>query len=299
MKLIRQSVEGIHQSRGFGGILKQIEAAGRTCYKSEDLITEGSAEKFVGMLRTHEHGSVLEHGTIYLKIPIPNDQKEIDGGGESGKSIGTPHKTHDFYTHNKYSVVYGSKLRDFWYVITNYRVLVESGREDDLQFLCDPAAGEIPARCRRYSLRAVCSRAIANELVRHRVFSFSQESTRYCNYSKNKFGNEITFVYPSGFGDHDDAGEAYQVGLSNAEMSYMELLKTYSFPPERARDVLPLATKTELVMTGSLGDWEHFLTLRLSPRAHPDMRELARLMRDALNELLVQDGYVIRVGSLG
>lgn len=173
MKLINSSVTIIPQEPGLLGVYKQIELAGRTAYKSEDRITEDSAKKFVDMLLERGHTAPLEHGTIYLKVPFDVGNEIIDD-----------------YNYNPYShVECGS---DAYYITTNARVIYENGWQEDLQYLCEPTEHHE----KRITARFICSRAIGNELVRHRVFSFVQESSRYCNYSKNKFGNELTFVLP-------------------------------------------------------------------------------------------------------
>ena len=176
------------------------------------------------------------------------------------------------YGSNKYSITNYDNL-GYVYVTTNLRVLVENDWLDDLKYLCDPTEfHEI-----RYAFKFTCSRAIANELVRHRVFSFAQESQRYCNYSKNKFGNEITFIKPSW-----EKGAAFDVhlhlynSLFASQVAYFDLLDNGA-TPQQARDVLPNATKTEIVMTGFASDWKYLFDLRLFGKTgapHPDMVDL-------------------------
>lgn len=170
MKLIKPSFEIWEQSVGLGGVYKQIEKVGRVCYKSEDKITEDSAKPFVDRMVKSGHGAMLEHGTVYLKF----------------ETLARAEK----YLNNKYSEVrtcYGS-----FYVTTNLRVLVENGWLDNLQYICEPTEYHE----RRVTVHFTCDRGVSHEFVRHRVMSFAQESTRYCNYSKDKFGNEITFIIP-------------------------------------------------------------------------------------------------------
>ena len=162
MKLIKPSFEILDQQCGLEGIYKQIEIAGRTCYKSEDKITEDSAKGFVERMIKSGHGAMLEHGTVYLKF-------------ETMKS--TIHPL-DKYYHNKYSKVCTeeglTKQTKIVFVTTNYRVLVENGWLDDLQYICEPTEHHE----RRITVRFVCDRGVSHEFVRHRVFSFAQESTR-------------------------------------------------------------------------------------------------------------------------
>lgn len=175
MKLIESKVEIIEQEPGLKGVYKQIEKASRLCYKSEDKICEGSAEKMVENLMKRGHGSPLEHGTVYLFADFYEDV----GGSPLSK-----------YENNKYS-------KYTWddngtYVTTNLRVLVENGWLDDLQYLCEPTEYHE----KRITVKMNCSIGISREFNRHRANSVCETSTRYCNYAKDKFGNEITFVIP-------------------------------------------------------------------------------------------------------
>lgn len=188
-----------------------IERAGRTCYKSEDLISLVSAKKFCKMLKKNEHFSVIEHATMTVKF--------------------------------------------------------------------------------------ICDRGISHELVRHRLASYSQESTRYCNYSKDKFGNQITYVIPPWIGI---VPEEYKINpisyeqnsnlavwldiLLEAEATYFSLLKA-GWRSEMARSVLPNALKTEIIVTANFREWYHIFNLRCSPIAHPQMRELMIPLRDKCIEL--------------
>ena len=177
MKLIKPSFEIWEQSAGLEGVYKQIEKVGRVCYKSEDKITEDSAKPFVDRMIKSGHGAMLEHGTVYLQYEVVK---------------GAINPLTKYYL-NKYSKVKakeGETMRLF--VTTNLRVLVENGWLDDLQYICEPTEYHE----RRVTVHFVCDRGVSHEFVRHRVMSFAQESTRYCNYSKDKFGNELTFIIP-------------------------------------------------------------------------------------------------------
>lgn len=300
MKLIKPSFEIIEQESGLDGIYKQIERAGRTCYKNENKIIDDSAKKFVDMLTKSGHGAMLEHNAIYLKFDLRKDYN-----GEPSFDF------YDFqkYTRNKYSDV--NYFEDFAYVSTNYRVLVENDWLVDLKYMCEPT----DEHEKRVTVKFICDRAIANEFVRHRVFSFAQESTRYCNYSKNKFDNELTFIVPSwceninekatiDFDVCNTREKMFLQALKNAEDAYLILLgkwenkskdkgfktgfKGNPWKPEQARNVLPLALKTELVMTGFVKDWEHFFELRCDKSAHLQARELAVPLRDEF----IKRGYI-------
>lgn len=168
-------------------ILKRIEKAGRTCYKSEDRITEESAKEFVRKLIERGHESVLEHESI--------------------------------------------------------------------------------------TVRFICDRSISHEIVRHRIASFSQESTRYCNYGNDRFGNELTFINPCFLQGNTMAYCEWCNAMEFAECAYFDMLED-GCTPQEARSVLPNSTKTEVVMTANLREWRHFLKLRTAKAAHPQMREL-------------------------
>lgn len=287
MKLIESSVQIIEEKDPY----KMIELAGRTCYKSEDKITENSAKEFVNRMIKLGHGAMLEHGTVYLAYIVFT----MDVDNENNL---TPEHIFYKYQSNKYSKVkvvpYSWSGEDAVYVTTNLRVLVENNWLDDLQYQVDPTEHHE----KRITAKFICDRGVSHEFVRHRVFSFAQESQRYCNYNKDKFNNELTFIKPTWLdiptGDYtywdgdwcdidnmkiqlpSDNGIAdnFLWCLNNAGMQY-RLLINKGLKPQEARGVLPNATKTELVMTGFESDWEHFFELRCSGAAHPDAKKLA------------------------
>ncbi len=169
-------------------ILKQIELAGRTAYKSEDKITPDSAKDFVKMIRGRGHLSVFEH-----------------------------------------------------------------------QFV---------------TVRVICDRGVSHEIVRHRLAAYTQESTRYCNYTKGKFGRELTVIEPCFWTQDDEKYQVWKRTIEQIEAGYNKLIELGATPQE-ARTVLPNSLKTEIVMTMNLREWRHFFTLRTSKAAHPQMREVA------------------------
>ncbi len=271
MKVINASVQEIKQAPGINGIYQHIEKCGRTCYKSEDKITEDSAMKFFQNLVNRKHYAMLEHGTVYLKIP---NYCQDDNWVAISKIIGS-----------KYSYL---RIRDNnFYVTTNMRVLVENtpNYENILRkyALEEPDANHI----KRVTAHFVISRAIANEFVRHRLFSFAQESTRYCNYSKDKFGGELTFIRPEWLKDglkseevwlEDFKEELWLNAMDDCEEKYLYLIDS-GVKPQNARGVLPLDLKTELIMTGTVDQWEGFFDLRLrevTGPAHPDAKAIAK-----------------------
>lgn len=228
-----------------------------------------TAEDFVNMLVKSNHGAMLEHGTVYMQIDtfldIPEDEN-LDK------------KVHQ-YESNRFTKVNSMYIgQGCWrsYITTNLRVLVENNWIDDLRYVCKPTE----YHSKKVTAKFICDRGVSHEIVRHRGsygISFAQESTRYCNYSKSKFNNELTFIEPAWefpFSNIVNTRERFEAMLSEAEANYMELI-TLGFKPQEARAVLPNALKTEIVVTGFIDDWKHFFELRCDSAAHPDIRKLA------------------------
>ena len=297
MKLINPYYKIIKQEPGLSGIYKAIEQAGRTCYKSEDKITETSAKDFVDRMVASKHYAMLEHGTVYLKVNAYNNEIAYR------------------YKNNKYSKVnnIGTGESEIYYITTNYRVIIENNWLNDLKwFISEPTEFHE----KRITSKFICDRGVSHELVRHRVFSFAQESTRYCNYSKDKFGNELTFILPSKedvqyelntnidyiyvlcasldtkdifenifYGvkemDKDSVYYSFVKSLCIAETTYFNMLEN-GFKPQEARAILPNALKTEVVMTGFESDYDHFFELRCAKAAHPDMQVLANKLKELM-----------------
>lgn len=294
MKLINSSVIVKEQESGIDGVYKQIEWAGRHCYKSLNKITENSAKEFVDRMIKLGHGAMLEHGTIYLTI---------DGEDPNLSKIqSNPHTKvnlvpYEVLTESNYTISYKA------YITTNLRVLVENNLKELLCYQVEPTEHHE----KRITAKFICDRGVSHEFVRHRVFSFAQESQRYCNYSKDKFNNECTFIIPSWLNDFPECIIRDSIGgcmypsdyyrenldgsfrgnvifmthtkylidsLFKAEKNYNNLISS-GWKPQQARAILPNATKTELVMTGFESDWEHFFELRCSGAAHPDAKKLA------------------------
>lgn len=212
MKIIDPSHEILSMPDG-DSILKFIELAGRTCYKSEERITKDSAAGFVKRLIDSGHHSVIEHVNI--------------------------------------------------------------------------------------TVRFICDRGVTHELVRHRLASYSQESTRYANYSKDKFGNEITVIRPYYFDEGSDNYWRWHRAMEDAERVYLDLLANGA-SPQQARSVLPNSLKTEIVVTCNVREWRHILSLRCSEAAHPQMRQMmfpllsefhekAPILFDDLHEIYRED----------
>lgn len=289
MKLIESSVQIIEEKDPY----KMIELAGRTCYKSEDKITGDSAKEFVDRMIKLGHGAMLEHGTIYLTIDGEDPNLSKIQSNPYTKVNLVPYEV---LTEGNYTISYKA------HITTNLRVLIENNLKELLQYQVEPTEHHE----KRITAKFICDRGVSHEFVRHRVFSFAQESQRYCNYNKDKFNNELTFIKPTWLdiptGDYtywdgdwcdidnmkiqlpSDNGVAdnFLWCLNNAGMQY-RLLINKGLKPQEARGVLPNATKTELVMTGFEGDWEHFFELRCSGAAHPDARKLADELKSLMN----------------
>lgn len=297
MKLIKPSFQ-IIKPTGYtiDDIYKSIELVGRVSHKSEDKITETSAKDFVGRMLNMKHLAVCEFGTVYLEFHVKDPS--VVGGDEYHNQQAFLNKLINKYADNKYSIVRVNHYYDTAFITTNYRVLVENNWLDDLKYLCEPTI----FHHKRYTVKFILDRGILAEFTRHRRFSFMAESTRYCNYSKGKFNNEITYICPYWL-DYNkvqelteiankDNKEIYRMGhdeslsmkerglcsfvydMSNHEHGYLFQISA-GWKPEQARAVLPNALKTELYMCGYVSDWEHFFELRCAANAHPQARELA------------------------
>lgn len=305
MKLIKPYFEIWEQPAGLEGVYKQIEKVGRVCYKSEDKITEDSAKPFVDRMIKSGHGAMLEHGTVYLEFHV-KDPSEV-GEEEYHSQQSELNKLISRYANNKYSIIKVNHYYDTVFITTNYRVLIENNWPKDLKYICEPTVFHE----KRVTVHFVCDRGVSHEFVRHRVMSFAQESTRYCNYSKDKFGNELTFIIPEwcpeiredsnkGWDPCSMYDKLYLQHLQSAEDTYFALLKQWDervpdkryksgfrnnpWVPQQARAILPNSLKTELVVTGFTSDWNHFFDLRAKGTTgapHPQAKELAEpLMRE-------------------
>nr|DAT90265.1 MAG TPA: Thymidylate synthase complementing protein [Caudoviricetes sp.] len=325
MRLINPSFEILEQAPGEVGIYKQIEKVGRVCWKSESKITEDSYKRFVEMLKSKNHGAVLEHGTVYLYFPTVEGEYYQHSDG----TVVMPKDVRKYYT-DKYSYCnYEDEVPEIgFYITTNFRVLVQNNWLDDLKYLCEPTEYHEKRVCVKFIMDRVGSQSFC----RHRVFSFAQESTRYCKYSLDNFGSGITYIIPSyckleeGYYGFENAistpicgGEPtvtegflylnhlpttdeelesakliqneytpFIFALFKAEQCYFSLMYQ-GWTPQQARQVLSNALKTELVMTGFISDWKHFFSLRDDKgHAHPDAYALAH----PLHEEFIKRGYL-------
>ena len=283
MKLIKPSFSILNDTNyNIESIYKRIELVGRCSHKSEDKITETSAKDFVGRMLNMKHLATCEFGTVYL---CANSLKNLDI---------------DFYWQNPYTKK--TWTNNTHYITTNYRVLIENNKLADLKYLCEPTE----YHKKRYTVKFILDRGILAEFTRHRKFSFMAESTRYCNYSKAKFNNELTFIQPiwtyhQEDGDYGDLGNLKNKNHGNKDGTFFEFIKALQYAEhyyfillsegwkaEQARDILPLSLKTELYMCGFAEDWKKFFELRCASNAHPQAKELAI----PLKEEFIKRGYI-------
>lgn len=281
MRIIESSVKIIEQGNTLIDMYKHIEKCARVCYKSEDKTTDTSYEGMIRMLKNNKHLSVLEHGTVYLAIPMTTYAPDAVNKYRDN-AYSKVNNCDEFIFTDKY----GDEVAA-WCVTTNLRVLVENDCLEDLEFLCEPTE----CHTKRITFNIVCSRSIAMELIRHRACSVSMESQRYVNYNKR---GGITFIKPSKLKDVEIPEYPTYIDISNlrfksykvihswykSEQTYNELIKL-KFKPEEARGVLPNDCKTELMYTMD-EDYliNHFLPLRTASTAHPDMQVVANMMKD-------------------
>lgn len=280
MKLIKPSVELIAQTPGLEGIYKQIERVGRVCYKSEDKITEDSAKPFVERMIKSQHLAMLEHGTVYLAASCNSEDLIF------WKVANSP-----------YSKIVCNDRANMLYITTNLRVIAELNAWEIIdKYLCKPTELHIKRIC----LKFITSIGVSREFNRHRTASIAEQSTRYCNYAKDKFGGEVTFVIPSwlsfkegsynqkdyykDFYTNDNPEYSYIIHLLTAEATYLRLIKD-GWQPQQAREVLPLSTATEVVYTAFEDDWEHFFDLRYrgtTGQPHPNAQQVASMAHDLI-----------------
>lgn len=285
MKLVKQSFEILEQTDfSLKGIKQFIERCGRVCYKSEDRITDTSYEKFVDMLINKNHARPLEFGTVHLLIP-ESDFKEAYA---SLVEIGL-----DNCDWLQYCYYQGS-----YYVTTNYRYYLDIIKciPSIQKYFSETYSKYYP---KRYTVHFITNRAIMDEFRTHVTFSHLAESTRYCNYSKDKFENELTFIIPNWVNTNCPNKE--QEGPSNtsiewsnacyeAEKHYLSLLKN-GCTPQQARDVLPLSVKSELISCGFGSAWCNFFYRRCAKDAHPMAREIAIPLQDKFKEMGLSFAY--------
>lgn len=297
--------------------IKKIEKCGRVCYKSEDKITENSAEKFVANIIKRGHEAVLEHASfifqvsynvyedliekvmfvenrypvkIYLRF-TDSDGYIVSGNVRAWRDFfrfgGVPPYMNDFVEDNP--ILFPEFKNDSPFSLKGGKRSIRQISSNKLVSTYQRLVHE------DVSVKFICDRGVTHEIVRHRPASFCQESTRYCNYSNGKFGGEITVIKPCFFKENSTRYLNWFAACESAETAYNAILEDGGTPQE-ARDVLPNSLKTELIMTAPLMEWCHFFNLRMSSAAHPQMREVASYAYDAMNSFL-WDAHIITLGT--
>lgn len=278
MKLIQQSFKILEQTDfSLIGIKKFIERCGRVCYKSENRITDDSYEKFVNMLVKRDHARPLEFGTVHLQMYISDFHKLRD-------TLCINNMWNDQWIKYHYA-------GNLTYVTTNYRyylAIIKVFPSAEKNFV--PQDNKLYPK--RYTVHFITSRGIMDEFRTHIGLSHLAESSRYCSYDKNRFGNELTFIIPNWVNTNcpnkeqegpSVASIEWSTVMLDAEASYMNLIKM-GCTAQEAREVLPLSVKSELISCGFEDAWSNFFYRRCAKDAHPMAREIATKVRDKFNE---------------
>lgn len=318
MEFLVAGYEIIEQEPGLIGMYKAAELPGRTCYGSQDRITETSAEPFCKGLMKTNHGAPLEHGTVYLKCELGDE--ELFFNEETGRMAVVSHKGElDHYITNNYSKVNCDEK--YMYVTTNLRVLFENNWLDDLKYWCEPTEYHE----KRIQVRFTVDRFTGEEFLRHRKGSFNRESTRYVLFTREKFGggsikyiipvwmldqklkidhyaeNDVTW-YANSVLEHERTGQPlselfyWMCSLKFAEWSYSNLVNKCGWTAQMARTVLPCAISSPLIMTAFVDDWKHFFNLRAkgtTGKPHPQAFELAEpLMKEFAERNYIEKEFI-------
>lgn len=273
MRLVKPSFEILEQGSNINDMYKHIELCGRTCYKSNDKITKDSAKPFIDRMIKSKHFAMLEHGTVYLTIPNKNISRSL-----------LIHK----YETNPYSKVVCTD--DNIYITTNYRVIIENNWIEHLEYITSPTEFHE----KRITVRFIANIHFYKDLTRHRKMSYAIESTRFCNYTKDRFGGELTFIQPCWIkeeyvpGDYNRSEQfvMFTEMLENIESTYNFMINS-GWQAQQAANILPQATKAEIIVTGFAKDWKYIFDLRAigtTGKPHPQMQELMiPLMKEFIN----------------
>ena len=327
MRILKPKFEILTQEPNLGllGVFQMIKTAGQTCYDSE---SKRTPKEFVDMLIKSGHGAMLEHGAVYLTLEITKDNCtkafEYKSAGFTGHynwsdvvgNIGAKYRDNPYsFVHYVQHGTTNTPVHSY-YITTNYRVIIENGWEEDLQFITAPTEYHE----KRVTVRFTTQIAISREYNRHRVNSPAEQSTRYCNYSKDKYNGQVSIVKPTWVDLSKHEGLEYMLanggseqflrnscqaifnGLDKEEWSdilywlFGNLATEYAYinlirlgrSPQEARTVLALDTRTELVHTAFVSDWKHFFDLRAlgtTGKPHPDAKVLAEPLMEEFKRL--------------
>lgn len=290
-------------------ILRKIEACGRVCYKSEGKISEGSAEKFVANIIKRGHEAVLEHGSFIFEVSYDFYDETlyvINRLEETGKFVSFLR-----FTKDSRPIISGNvrAWRDFFKVVFKDNNTLPNGSEEfiknnpvlfpefqDVEFYghddsfkpIKPTDLETENEKLTHwdvTVKFVVDRGVSHEIVRHRIASYCQESTRYCNYSKDDFGKEITFIAPYYLEPETEGWNIWEDAMKTCEDAYFKMLN-FGSTPQEARAVLPNSLKTELIMTANIREWRSFFKLRTASASHPQMTEVTRPLLEDLKALI-------------
>ena len=291
MKIVNASFEEIALNHPY----KMIERVGRVCYKSENLIKDGSDIIFTKKILSFNHGSVLEHAYLVFEVldkelfyrleslhphflTFTNESRLLMSGNfRAFYELYLHFNNKDYYPlyaylENIFKEVYPSNYKEYYqdnlfYKLTKKDILSLSEEEKDVHL--------------SLTILFITDRGVSHELVRHRLASYAQESTRYCNYAKDKFAHEISFIKPLGLTSNQE--EIWKKAMEEAERSYFALLENGA-KAEVARSVLPNSLKTEIVCTCVLKEWKHIFMLRTDTKAHPDIRYIMNETKNYFKE---------------
>lgn len=305
LSLVEPSVELILEDDPF----KMIELAGRVCYKSEDKISEGSSKRFVHNVIEHKHLAMIEHASLVFQLVLSSDSYDYI----------------DYLLSNNFFRLTLELVKNRVLISANIRAILEREIDDPIyratiqrypEFAVevgDPEFTETEVNIVdiksfkdltyneflnhfTLSLRFITDRGVSHEIVRHRLFSFAQESTRYCNYSKDKFGGHVTFCRPVNYPSWSESKQKkFDEVLEFVDQAYQYLTSGEdALTPQDARSVLTTCTKTEIVVSGPAFEWAHFFNLRslgTTGKPHPDMKFVADRARILVNQYVESLGY--------
>lgn len=288
---------------------KHIEKIARTCYKSNDKITEESHIKFITNLYNAKHWAMLEHYIFIYEVPKETYDFLIDKqlkylvmtnynlnliSFSARTLLDISNSTKDKSLKAKIDAMIRKVVADF-----NCSELFgfdETAYSNSLVYVQMRPILELTELTSEerfihewHSIKFICDRGVSHEIVRHRDASFAQESTRYCNYSKDKFGNKIQVIKPFMLDDGDGIRpktveyDVWEKAMNDSAERYFEMIEA-GCSPQVARSVLPNSLKTEVIMTARNYEWEHFFNLRCDSAAHPQMREIAIPLKNYLNK---------------